>query len=134
MKASGVCPLSAASFLILQWRLSLFICMSESCGSGSVPSGCLCSVLVSAMLLSVLADNWPARACLGSLDFRACVGEPFRVRLFRSLLAQLPKSRSRLTEEAGVDIPPLLRPQVFPSLLLPVAAVETAQTWSEREV
>ncbi|PHJ25504.1 tbc domain-containing kinase (incomplete catalytic triad) [Cystoisospora suis] len=40
-----------------------------------------------------------------------------RVRLFRSLLAQLPKSRSRLTEEASVDIPPLLRPQIWATLL-----------------
>ncbi|KAL8448698.1 hypothetical protein Emed_003607 [Eimeria media] len=40
-----------------------------------------------------------------------------RVRLFKSLLAQLPKSRHRLMEEAARDVPPLLRPEIWAALL-----------------
>ncbi|PFH38006.1 hypothetical protein BESB_003470 [Besnoitia besnoiti] len=49
-----------------------------------------------------------------------------RVRLFRSLLVQLPKSLQRLTEEAAVDIPPLLRPQIWAALLGVNYAAEVA--------
>ncbi|KEP60863.1 UNVERIFIED_CONTAM: TBC domain-containing kinase (incomplete catalytic triad) [Hammondia hammondi] len=49
-----------------------------------------------------------------------------RVRLFRSLLVQLPKSLKRLTDEAAVDIPPLLRPQIWATLLGVNFAAEVA--------
>nr|CEL70959.1 TPA: TBC domain-containing kinase (incomplete catalytic triad), putative [Neospora caninum Liverpool] len=48
------------------------------------------------------------------------------VRLFRSLLVQLPKSLKRLTDEAAVDIPPLLRAQIWATLLGVNFAAEVA--------
>ncbi|KAL8270845.1 hypothetical protein Esti_005216 [Eimeria stiedai] len=69
------------------------------------------------------ADRFPVRQMLEvrppCIYRRHChfLYQRLRVRLFKSLLAQLPKSRHRLMEEAARDVPPLLRPEIWAALL-----------------